>query len=101
MTILRMPKFNLSGNDAQALVDYFAAVERQQNTGIGLTYPYEQIKQQDAASTAYFKQKSAEYVARLKSVKAVGGDKDKTMFDKRIDELTPIWQAVLKEHEGQ
>ncbi len=102
MTVLRMPKFNLSGNDAQSLVDYFAAVERQQNVGIGLTYPYEQIKQQDAASAAYFKQKSLEYVARLKTVPdSSRGGKGKTMFDTRIEELTPIWTTVLKDYEGQ
>lgn len=101
MTLLRMPKFNLSGNDAQSLVDYFGAVERQQNIGIGLTYPYEQIAQQDAAASAYFRQKTAEYVARLKTVKVSDGGKDKTMFDRRVEELTPIWQSVLKDLEGQ
>lgn len=103
MTLLQMPKFNMSPGDAQALVDYFGAVERQQNTGLGLTYPYEQVKQQDAAAESYFKQKSAEYVARLKATKASVGkaEKDSTMFDKRVAELTPIWQAVLKDLQGQ
>lgn len=101
MTVLRMPKFSLSDSDARSLVDYFAAVERLNNAGIGLTYPYEQIKQQDADSTAYFRQKTAEYVARLKVAPAGDGDKDKKMFDKRIEELTPVWQSVLKEMEGR
>jgi cytochrome c2 len=100
MTVLRMPKFNLSPNDAQSLVDYFGGVERMQNPGIGLTFPFEQVAQQDAA-TDYFKQKSAEYVARLKTVKVSQGGKDVTMFDKRVQELTPIWQSVLKDLEDQ
>ncbi|MEI7685823.1 MAG: c-type cytochrome, partial [Planctomycetota bacterium] len=101
MTVLRMPKFSLSNGDAQALVDYFGAVERQQNTGIGLTFPFEQVVQQDAASAAYFKKKTADYVALLKKSPASLGDKDKTMFDRRVEELTPIWESVLKDLEGQ
>jgi mono/diheme cytochrome c family protein len=101
MTILQMPKFNLSNSEAQSLVDYFGAVERQNNPGIGLTYPYEQIKQQDAASAAYFQKKSADYVARLKAEKVKEGGKERSMFDMRVDELTPIWQAALKDYEGQ
>ena len=102
MTLLRMPKFNLSPGDAQSLVDYFGGVERRNNPGIGLTFPFEQVAQQDAAAEDYFKQKTAEYVARLKTVKvASSGGKDKTMYDKRIEDLTPVWQAVLKDFEGQ
>lgn len=107
MTVLRMPKFSLSPNDAQTLVDYFSAVERRQNPGIGLTYPYERIEMQDAAASAYFKQKSAEYVDRLKSIRvSTGKDGGKeagkqTMFDQRVEQLTPIWQTVLKDLEGQ
>lgn len=101
MSILRMPKFNLSNSDAQSLVDYFGAVERQQNPGIGLTFPFEQIAQQDAASSAYFKQRTAEYVAELKNTKVSDGGKERTMFDRRVEELTPIWQAVLKDLESQ
>ena len=41
MSVLRMPKFNMSKDDARALVNYFAAVERMHNPGIGLTFPYE------------------------------------------------------------
>lgn len=41
MTVLRMPKFNMSPEEAQTLANYFAAVE-------GTDYPYQEIPQQDA-----------------------------------------------------
>src|SRR5207302_8307111 len=40
ITILRMPRFNMSDEEAMDLVNYFAAVDRINNPGIGLTYPY-------------------------------------------------------------
>jgi mono/diheme cytochrome c family protein len=40
VTVLRMPKFNMSDEDARALVNYFAAADKIGNPGIGLTYPY-------------------------------------------------------------
>jgi hypothetical protein len=44
---LRMPKFNMSDEEAMALVNYFAAVDRLENPGIGLSAPYLTIEQQD------------------------------------------------------
>src|SRR5262249_10364748 len=37
--LLRMPRFNMSDDDARTLVNYFAAVDRRHNPGIGLEYP--------------------------------------------------------------
>ena len=99
MTLLRMPKFNMSETEARALVDYFAAVERQNNTGVRQSYPFETMEQQ--ASEGYWSKKSAEYVARLKSTKVKVGDKEATMFDRRVEELTPIWKTVLKDYEAR
>ena len=91
MTLMRMPKFSLSPDDARALADYFAGVERIRNPNIGLTFPFEQ----GPVSEAYLKAKSAEYVARLKATN-VGKE---TMFDRRVAELTPVWKAVLEDNE--
>jgi mono/diheme cytochrome c family protein len=44
---LRMPKFNMSDDEAMTLVNYFAAVDRLQNPGVGLTAPYLTIEQRD------------------------------------------------------
>src|SRR5207302_5912377 len=45
---LRMPKFNMSGDEAMALVNYFGAADKLNNPGAGLTYPYLAIEQGDA-----------------------------------------------------
>jgi mono/diheme cytochrome c family protein len=44
---LRMPKFNLSDEEAMQIVNYFAAVDRLENPGVGLTAPYLTIPQRD------------------------------------------------------
>ncbi len=36
---LRMPKFNMSGEEAMALVNYFGAADKLGNPGAGITYP--------------------------------------------------------------
>lgn len=93
MTVLRMPKFNMSKEEARALVDYFAAVERVENPGVGLQYPYETIvQQQEGAQDAYLLEKNAQYVARLKKL---------GMLDARVKELTPVWQQILKDYEAR
>jgi cytochrome c2 len=100
MTVLRMPKFSLSTDDAKALADYFAGVERLRNPGVGLTYPFEMI---GVVNEGYLRQKSAEYVARLKSAKVSGGaaGKNKTMFDLRVEELTPVWKEQLRDWQAR
>jgi mono/diheme cytochrome c family protein len=44
--ILRMPKFNMSEDEARLLVNYFGAADKTGNPGIGLTYPYATVRQQ-------------------------------------------------------
>src|SRR5205814_794939 len=102
MVVLRMPKFNMSPDEARALVDYFAAVERLENPGIGLTFPYEAIPQQEPLTDAYWIVKNMEYVAKLKAgnLKDAGG-KDLSLYDKRLEELRPIWQQILKDMEAK
>ena len=100
MSVLRMPRFNMAKDDAKALVDYFGAVERMRNPGAGLSYPYEMIAQQDPANESYWRQKSIDYVVKLKATPFPGA-KDKSFFDKKVEELQPVWQQVLKDYEAQ
>ena len=44
----------------------FAAVERYENPGVGLNYPYETILQKEDLKEDFWLKKNAEYVARLK-----------------------------------
>lgn len=98
MSVLRMPKFNMGKDEAQALTAYFAAVERLQNTGTDLPFPSQAVPQQQDLDTDYWKAKTAAYVARLKSVK---DEKGKTLFEQRVAELEPVWQQVLKDYESK
>ncbi|MBM3997299.1 MAG: c-type cytochrome [Planctomycetes bacterium] len=90
MPILRMPRFNMSEIEAQALVDYFAAVAKQSNPGIGLPYPHESIPQRGELSSAYWRNKTAEYLQHL--------DKTKSR-DERVSVLTPVWEQIQKDRE--
>jgi cytochrome c2 len=83
LTVLRMPKFSLSPDEAKAIVNYFGAADKTQNVGIGLTYPYVPIPQQQEA---YLLQHTAEYVARLKS---------QNQYDARKKDLQPYWESAL------
>jgi cbb3-type cytochrome oxidase cytochrome c subunit len=98
MVVLRMPKFNMSPDEARALVDYFAAVERLENPGIGLKAPYETIPQQEPLSDLFWTMKNTEYIARLRAgkMKDVGG-KDVSLYENRLEELQPIWQQIFKD----
>lgn len=80
-TVLRMPRFNLSEDDAQAIVNYFAAVDRLNNPAEGLTYPYLAIPQRDEG---FWHAKTQGYVARL----------DKADIDSRLKALQPIWEML-------
>jgi hypothetical protein len=87
MVVLKvMPKFNLSPDDAQALVNYFGAVEKVKNPGIGLTYPYIAGTQADPE---YGRLKNQEYVARLK--------KNDKLYKARVAELRAIWERQAKD----
>ncbi|MBV9121733.1 MAG: hypothetical protein JO112_00045, partial [Planctomycetes bacterium] len=83
VTILRMPRFSLSDDDAQALVNYFAAVDQTQNPGIDLTYPYLMVPEHDAG---YLQQKSEQYLQRL----AQDGAKGRTYTGDAFRTLTSV-----------
>jgi len=61
-TILRMPRFSLSDEEAMALVSYFAAVDKADNPAIDLDAPYIAIKQRDEG---FLDERSREYGRRL------------------------------------
>jgi cbb3-type cytochrome oxidase cytochrome c subunit len=84
-TILRMPKFNMSDEEAMSLVNYFAAVDKMQNPAGGLNYPYATVPQRfDDYWTALTKQ----YVERLK---AAG------VYDARKKDLDAVGDWFVKE----
>ncbi len=62
--VLRMPRFNMSPDEARALVDYFAAAARLDNPGAGVSYPYLNVEQREPE---HWKHAAAEYEARLKN----------------------------------
>ncbi len=64
---LRMPRFNMSEEEAQAIVNYFAAAAKIDNPGIGLTSPYDRVPQRDKR---YWTERSEEYIKNVKK----GGD---------------------------
>ncbi len=84
LTVLRMPRFNLSDEDAQALVNYFAGADRSSNPGIGLTYPYLNVPQREEA---YWRERTKQYVDRL------GKDK----VEARLKAMRPAWERTLKD----
>jgi len=92
MAVLRMPKFNMSPAEADALVAYFTAVSRLQNTGTSLENN-EVIPQQQDFDSAYWKKKNEDYVARLKAQKT---DKGKSRYDERMEFLQPYLDGKLE-----
>jgi mono/diheme cytochrome c family protein/cbb3-type cytochrome oxidase cytochrome c subunit len=85
---LRMPKFNMSGEDAMTLVNYFGAVAQQTNPGAGVTYPYLKIEQIDAK---YWDDRNKEY---LELLKAVGGADGKGLDQRAKDLLGEMKKGV-------
>jgi mono/diheme cytochrome c family protein len=61
--ILRMPRFNMSPEEAMTLVNYFAAVDKIQNPAGGLSAPYAAVPQRN---NDYWQDRTAAYVAALK-----------------------------------
>jgi mono/diheme cytochrome c family protein/cbb3-type cytochrome oxidase cytochrome c subunit len=82
--LLRMPKFNMSPEDARQLVDYFTSVSRLTNPGAGVSAQYVTVEQREPS---YWKERTKGYVEGLK--------KDKVLED-RIKEMRPVWEVYLK-----
>jgi mono/diheme cytochrome c family protein len=85
MTVLRMPKFNMSDEDAMAIVNYFTAVDKMINPGIGLTYPYLRVPEKDEG---FLLQKTREYVEWLRKA---------GRYDATVKELQPVWALVSRD----
>jgi mono/diheme cytochrome c family protein len=88
-TVLRMPKFNMSADEAMTLVNYFAAVDRVSNPGGDLSYPYLAIPQRN---DTFWNEQAAQYVARLK--------KD-GLEQSRLDSLRPMAEWLAREQLNQ
>jgi hypothetical protein len=82
---LRMPRFNMSDDEAMALVNYFAAVDKTSNPSVGLSYPYLAVPQRDEG---FLQAHTAQYVQRLQ--------KDKVLAARK-EQMVPIWKKVLPE----
>ena len=87
MTVLRMPKFNMSDEEARALVEYFAAVDKLNNPDLGLNESFTAVPQKD---WSYWQKKNTAYLA--------SGDKDlKKHLDDEREEMPVVWKRALQE----
>jgi mono/diheme cytochrome c family protein len=99
--ILRMPHFNLSAEEAKAIVDYFGAMERLTNpksesTGATFVKIPQQTSQLD---DPYWKKKTEAYIKKLKDTPATGGKK--TEYEQRLDELNPVWKKMQEASDAE
>ena len=83
--ILNMPRFNMSHEEANALVDYFIAVDKLTNPASGTGTAHLTIPQ---GEEAFWHGKTHGYVAELK---------DKKKDAERLKALDPYWKLVLEE----
>jgi mono/diheme cytochrome c family protein len=90
VTILRMPRFNMSEDEAMELVNYFAAADKFHNPGIGLTYPY--LPPTPQREEGFWHAHSQAYLGRLHQDKLEAG---------RLEELKPLWDLVYGEQLAQ
>jgi mono/diheme cytochrome c family protein len=95
LTVLRMPRFNLSDDEARALASYFAAADRLNNPDIGLTYPHDTIPQRGELTDRYWTERTADYVRRLEA------DPKRKLYDAVLAELTPAWEEIVKERKAK
>ncbi len=103
MPILRMPKFNMSKEEAQVLGAYFAAVTRLTNPGITPPVPHEFVPQQGDLDSPYWRKKTEDYVAHLRKTDATDKDgkpvqkdgKAVKAYDQRVAAYTPLWEQML------
>ncbi|HMF14803.1 MAG TPA: c-type cytochrome, partial [Gemmataceae bacterium] len=87
MMALRMPRFNMSDEDAQAIVNYFGAVDRTDNPAFGVTYPYLAIPQKQ---DTFLRERNDQYVATLPKLK---GEIEKSVL--------PAAEAALKRAQAE
>src|SRR5205823_8591346 len=68
------------------------AVDQLNNPGIGLTYPYDQTPQRGPVTDRFWRERTAEYVQRLK---------EKGLFDARVAELKPVWERMARDRQAE
>jgi mono/diheme cytochrome c family protein len=91
LTVLRMPKFNMSDEEARALVDYFGAVGKHVNPNIDLKYPYPKVPQHSDLSSEYWQHQTAAYIQRLKDTK------DSELYKEEVNKFTPVWTKMQQD----
>ena len=91
-TVLRMPKFNMSADEARTLVEYFGAVDKTENPGMGLTEPFLTVGQQDEK---FWLRESSDYVAMLADKKGPDASERKRHLAEAQGELEVVWQRTL------
>jgi mono/diheme cytochrome c family protein len=84
---LRMPRFNMSDEDAQAIVNYFSAVDRMDNPAFGVNYPYLALPQRQ---DNYLRERNALYVGGLPKLK--------TEIEKSV---LPVAESALKKAQAE
>jgi mono/diheme cytochrome c family protein len=89
--LLRMPKFNMSPEEARAIVNYFAAVPKLTNPGAGVTAPYVFIEQREPE---YWRRTTAGYEASLKDLLAAA--QKELAASAKDPERQKGWQARIK-----
>ena len=82
--VLRMPQFNMSPEDALALVNYFTAVEKLTNPNVGTAGSFLTLDQHD---DAYWQRKNDSYVKTL----------SKDQLEKRRKELEPLLKLIVED----
>jgi cytochrome c2 len=88
MTVLRMPKFNMSEDEARALVDYFAAVEQRVNPEADLVYPYPKVPQHGDLDSSYWADQTDRYVERLKK---------NGQYADEVKGYTKVWEKMIED----
>jgi mono/diheme cytochrome c family protein len=83
-TVLKMPRFNMSHEEANAIVDYFVAVEKLTNPAAGMGTPHAAV---DQRNEAFWHGKTQAYVRRL----------DEKQRDARLKALEPYEKMILEE----
>jgi hypothetical protein len=95
--LLRMPKFNMSGDEATMLVDYFTAAARLNNPGAGVTAQYLNVEQREPD---FWQRLTREYVQGIKqqeeTLKGIVAKLDQ-LGKKIADEKDPTKKKALEE----
>ncbi len=100
LTVLRMPRFNLSDDEARALVNYFSAVDRINNPAIGLTSPFQAIPQRGELTDRFWRERTEQYIKELERTPDPANPKQ-SLYDVMVRELNPVWEQIVSEQKSQ